>query len=534
MANKTLFSSNTKKSAQAGDLTTNSAGGTAYQMADRSALAQFALTGCFNNTYYTQAENQLDTVLTLLQKVSKEKDGLNFIAKLAIFSREKGHMKDMPAFLMSFLAFNAPQLYEQCFATVFNNAKMVRNHIQMVRSGKFMGKKSFPGPMRRQLKNWFKTRKADRLFRDNVGTPSLNDIIKMVHPVPETKEQEALYSYLIGKKPEEIKGTKFGATKEDLPELVKAYEDFKKDTSREVPEVPFEMLSSLNINDNVWTQIAKNAPWQMTRMNLNTFKRHNVLNDKKMVEILAERLSDEKKIKEAKAFPYQLMSAYMNAKDMPNEILSALKQAMEISVENIPSFDGEVYVFVDVSGSMTSSITGFRAGATSSIRCLDVASLIACSIARRNPNTKVIPFDTSLHTTAKVDVEKSIIENAQYLTRFGGGGTNCSLGLEMLVNKNAKVDLVIYVSDNESWADRYGGYGTRSSKNWETILQNNPNAKLVNIDLTPNTTVQVKDREGVLNIAGFSDQVFDVIKQFIKYGNDASHMVQYIEDDIVV
>lgn len=44
----------------------------------------------------------------------------------------------------------------------------------------------------------------------------------------------------------------------------------------EVPDVPFQMLTSLKPGRQEWQAIARNASWQMTRMNLNTFVRQGV------------------------------------------------------------------------------------------------------------------------------------------------------------------------------------------------------------------------------------------------------------------
>ena len=43
--------------------TVNEAGGHAYKLSPKQALAQYAATGCFNNTFYADATEQLDSVL---------------------------------------------------------------------------------------------------------------------------------------------------------------------------------------------------------------------------------------------------------------------------------------------------------------------------------------------------------------------------------------------------------------------------------------------------------------------------------------
>ena len=88
----------------------------------------------------------------------------------------------------------------------------------------------------------------------------------MVHPKPKTDSRAALYGYMIGRA--------YDASK--LPELVKQFEAFKAKETSTVPDVPFQMLTALSLGQTEWTAIARQAPWQMTRMNLNTFARHGV------------------------------------------------------------------------------------------------------------------------------------------------------------------------------------------------------------------------------------------------------------------
>jgi hypothetical protein len=58
LANKSLFSSSKSKLPRA--TARNEAGGPAYSLAPKQALAQLAATGTFGNTFYTTAETQLD------------------------------------------------------------------------------------------------------------------------------------------------------------------------------------------------------------------------------------------------------------------------------------------------------------------------------------------------------------------------------------------------------------------------------------------------------------------------------------------
>jgi 60 kDa SS-A/Ro ribonucleoprotein len=518
MASKKLFSnqsSNSKsvKVVKASD-TVNKAGGQAYSLSDKAALAQYAMTGCFNGTFYSSDKDQLTKTLELAAKVSPE-----FLAKLAVYSRQKGLMKDMPAVLAALVASREPELLVKIFSKVVDSPKMLRNFVQVIRSN-VSGRKSLGTRPKKLIQAYLENLNDEQLFKADVGNdPSLQDIIKLVHPRPSNKNRNAMYAYLLDKE----------YNKGDLCQLACQFESFKKDLTGEIPDVPFQMLTALPLTKDHWKSIANHATWTQVRMNLNTFARHGVLEDSKLVSALAEKLSNPDQVRRAKVFPYQLFSAFQNIDDkVPAKLNIALQKAAEVACENIPEVNGKVYVMVDVSGSMASPVTGNRGTVSSKMRCIDVAALVAAAILRKNPEAVVMPFDTRVHT-AKMNPLDSIMTNAAYLAKFGGGGTNCSLPLEHLNKDGATGDLVIYVSDNESWMDsgRYNATSTMTA--WQKFKARNPKAKLVCIDIQPGGTTQANDRADILNIGGFSDQVFDVIAKFVELGNNKDLWVQAIE-----
>ena len=74
MANTNLFQS--IKNCFTKTDTYNEAGGIAYTLTPKQQLAQLAATGCLNNTFYADAQSQLDQVLKLAENLDAE-----FIAK---------------------------------------------------------------------------------------------------------------------------------------------------------------------------------------------------------------------------------------------------------------------------------------------------------------------------------------------------------------------------------------------------------------------------------------------------------------------
>ncbi len=65
---------------------------------------------------------------------------------------------------------------------------------------------------------------------------------------------------------------------------------------------------------------------------------------------------------------------------------------------------------------------------------------------------------------------------------------------------------------------------------WVSFKARNPAAKLVCIDLQPYGSTQAPDRDDVLNVGGFSDQVFEVVAEFLKGGQGQDHWARVIEE----
>ena len=514
MANTTLFQS--IKNCFTKTDTYNEAGGIAYTLTPKQQLAQLAATGCLNNTFYADAQSQLDQVLKLAESLDAE-----FIAKTAVYARQKGFMKDMPALLLAVLAQKDVNMLARVFDQVVDNGKMLRNFAQIIRSGA-VGRKSFGNRPKKLMQTWLLTATEKQLLNAAVGnSPSLADVVKMVHPKPREAWRAAWFAWLIGKPYD----------REALPPITRAFEDYKQSREGELPNVPFQMLTALDLNSGDWAQIACNGSWQQVRQNLNTFLRHEVFAKSKNIKMVAEKLRDETAIARARVLPYQLLTAYQaTSNQMPSEIREALQDAMETAVQNVPVIQGKVVVCPDVSGSMHSSVTGYRGSATSKTRCIDIAALVSAAMLRTNPQARVIPFE-QITVNVQLNPRDSIMTNAEKLAIIGGGGTACSAPLAMLNREKADVDLVIIVSDNESWADDSQGWGATTSlmKEWDILKRRCPEAKLVCLDIQPYTKAQARNRQDILNIGGFSDQVFSLIGSFAKRGMGTDFWVEEIE-----
>ncbi len=182
---------------------------------------------------------------------------------------------------------------------------MLRNFVQIMRSG-VVGRKSLRTLPKRLILQWLESKSDRQLFVGSMGSdPSLADVIKMVHPKSLSASRNARFAYIIGK----------AYSQDELPEIVRQYKKFKRNTNPgkvAAPDVPFQMLTALPLTKVDWERTTRNATWQTTRMNLNTFARHGVFDNKEMSRVVANRLRTADLIQKANVFPYQLLTAWNN------------------------------------------------------------------------------------------------------------------------------------------------------------------------------------------------------------------------------
>ena len=362
MANKSVFASLAGRLLPKADAT-NAEGAKAYALGAEHKLAQLAMTGTFGGGFYQDAQAEVSALVAAAEAVEPM-----FLAQTAVHVRAQGNMKDTPALLLAVLAARDPALFAAAFPRVVTSGRMLRTFVQTLRSGQ-AGRKSLGSRPKKMVQNWLNTASDAQLLAASVGNaPSLADVIRMVHPKPETMARAAFYAWLIGKPAETAA----------LPAAVRDLLAFRAGATDLMPDVPFQMLADLPLTPAQWADVARRGSWQMLRQGLNMLDRKGAFTVAGAAQHAAEILRDPGRIRTAKAMPYQLLATLQAlSPDVPAVLRDALHDAMEISVSNVPVLAGSVVVCPDVSGSMSSPVTGYRPGATSTVRCIDVAALVA-------------------------------------------------------------------------------------------------------------------------------------------------------------
>lgn len=159
-----------------------------------------------------------------------------------------------------------------------------------------------------------------------------------------------------------------------------------------------------------------------------------------------------------------------------------------IAVNNIPKYDGETLVVLDVSGSMSG-------------KPAIIGSLFASVLIKSN-NADFITFSDSANYR-NVNPMDSTITIANSI-RFASGGTNFRSIFQVA---NKKYERVIILSDMQGWI----GYETPTKEfnYWKQATGANP--FVYSFDLNSYGSMQFPETN-VFCLAGFSEKVFDIMK----------------------
>ena len=229
---------------------TNDEGAPAYALPPKHALAQYAATGCLNSTFYASAEEQLDEVLELCAKVDAE-----FIAADGgVLPRAWLHEGHAGAAVARPVACTSRDCSSRVFARVSTTARCSATSCRSCARAP-SGRKSLGTRPKRLVRRGSSSATDEAFFEArSATTPSLADIVKMVHPKP--RSARARGALRVPDRPPH--------DAEALPGWsavrgVQGREPSLRGAGRAVPDADRAAAGAAE-----WAEIARNGSWQMT------------------------------------------------------------------------------------------------------------------------------------------------------------------------------------------------------------------------------------------------------------------------------
>jgi len=445
--------------------TVNLAGGEAHAQTPELELVSILLTSFANDQFYRSAGNTFEQLKSLIAKCDKK-----FVAQAAVYARTQFGMRSITHVVASELARHisgqdwAKDFYKAIVYRPDDMMEILAYHI--AKNGKIPNalKKGFALAFDR-----FDKYQLAKYRGENKGV-KLIDVVNLVHPVPTEKNADAIKALVSG-------GLKSFDTWES--EMTKAGQlaandeekaDFKKDVwirlIREKKIGYFALLRNLR-------NIIEQAP--------------------EIVNEAIETLTNEALIKKSLVLPFRFLTAYdeiqkLSSDKIVRDVLMALNKAVDISVNNVPVFDGETLVVLDVSGSMQG-------------KPAQIGSLFAAVLIKSN-NADFMTFaDTAKYRNVNPMDSTVTIANS---IRFSAGGTNFH---SIFQTANKKYDRIIILSDMQGWVGSFTP--EREYKQYKQATGVNP--FIYSFDLNSYGSMQFPE-QNVFCIAGFSDKVLDTMK----------------------
>ena len=522
----------------------NFMGEMAFKMEDKEELISTVMTTFLQDEYYEKEATKIARIQELLKKV----DPL-FAAKLAIYARNQGNLRSVTHFIAAEIAKYVSgsewgkRFYDKIIVRPDDMSEIVSAyaHINGM-SQKNISK--IPNAMKGGFKTALERLDAYQIdkYKMQNREVSLIDLVRLFHPKGNQKNAEAFKRLVNGESLEGLYETKIFEK-----EMTKAGQLTKNATEDEKKEAKHEAISEVLGN-------IKGMPI----MNLIRNLRNIILYAPDKVEDACAQLRIKDKILKSRLLPFRFATAYAEVEKMTwdksdtdtaiafesdkvkNEltkaqfnslkrsVLDALEDAIQYSVGNIPELEGNVAILVDHSGSCRGDAGGSSVvSAFSKTSTAMIGNLFGSMMAYRQKNVYIGLFGDKL---IDVPMDRSM-KMLDFNKKSFDEGARCGLGTETgiydfmrkCVDEKKKVDNVVVFSDCQIGTGPYNftpWYGSKSSDSgghfhelFNKFKKLNPKCNWIVVNLRQSGGTSVFDKSmRILNIAGWSDKIFDVIK----------------------
>lgn len=296
------------------------------------------------------------------------------------------------------------------------------------------------------------------------------DVIQLVHPAADSVKQNALFKFALDRRYSNVE-----SIPEELTKLVARDTLMGLDVKRRKAAMltlgaeglkeagmTWEALSGWlqgPMDAKAWEAIIPSMGYMALLRNLRNFQQAGV--DKKVYREVLSKISDENQVLRSKQFPFRFLAAY-NANKGNLITAAALEQALEYSLDNVPSLPGRTLVLVDRSGSMF----GFHAS-DKELTMADKAAIFGSAIALRAENATLVQFGTR---SEEVKFKKTDSVLPMLSKFYGMGGTSTTKAIQEHYNGH---DRVVVITD-EQYNGSYSSYNWYGGNPSEAVPKNIP------------------------------------------------------------
>jgi hypothetical protein len=470
-------------------------------------------------------------ILALARSVDPE-----FVMRLAVYARQELHLRTVPQVLLTEVA-NRKDLEGEDKTFVVEAAADIMSRADEPGEVLAYQLREFGRPVpqciRRALRNRmnrlseyeaFKYRGANRDI-------SLHDVLNMARPEPKDERQEALFNWLIeGELDEDLlpqiaAREKLLSLEEFGPEAVELIEQSHATWQ--------DVTGQFGSTPEVWSAV--HLPYMALLRNLRNLLEADALTDEHLATI-----RDPERVRKSKQFPYRFWSAYRALTGaqvrgmfgtrqtpapsgrVPENLLSALREAVAISGENMPHLAGTTAIFTDHSGSMDNPVT------EKSLITRAEIGFVLSALAHRCCDDVVVGVFGEDYRMVYLNADADPMTNVEKLASNDvGHSTYGWKAIRWLRNEGVEVDRILVFSDMQLYAAPQPGPSRGHNYSLAEEMARyrseiNSDARLVTIDLAGYGTLQMPEDDPLTLIgAGWSEKVLDFIPLWEEGGESA-------------
>lgn len=475
-------------------------------------LALLTVSNYLEDTFYVKAEDRVKRMQELVDKANPD-----FVNRLAVVARKEFNNRTTPVALLAMQTLQKRELPDVVINGVFVRGDEVLTYLGAVKA---LSRKKIVTPQAKKVGNrvlnTLTQRKAMRYMGGSKNW-NLSDAIRVVHPTGIDEERSALFAFIVAAKREGSATAGWEALTEVQRSRLKFVEKSINGSVEEQSDTSWEKARSAGAS---WQTVVDGMGYMALLRNLRNFLQDVSASETEFWDKVVSRLRDRNEVARSKQMTYRMLSAYKaieaaSSNRKVTQVRSALEDAMEYSIDNIPELTGKTLVLIDTSASMTSAAMSDKSG----VSCADVAACLGIAAARRF-NADVVEF-ASTAAIYKVDPNKSVLANIKdFTSRSGRVGHGTTLEYVPRVVKISDYDNVIVFSDMQMAESRWGGDSIVTSS------LKGVKGKVFSVDLAGyEAGFQLTNNPKVVSIGGFSDATLRLISMSTGKG-----IVDYIKN----
>ena len=450
--------------------TTNHDGHVAYSMTDKAKLVTQVLTSFFNESKF-YGDNSKDMAETIQRVIKQDAD---FVSRLAVYARRVFNMRSVAHVLTAYLA-HEPEGKPYVRKTVRGITLRGDDATELMAFYLNTFGKPIPNSLRKGIEDVFGGFDEYTLakYKGEGKSVKMRDLLCLCRPAPRDDAQSAMWKRLLEGK-------------------------------LETPVTWETQLSANGNNRKTWENLIDSGKVGYMALLRNL---RNIINAKpRNIEKVWATIENPDAVRRSKQLPFRFLSAYKQVGSIAGSRgLDALEDAVDAATANLPRLHGTTVIAVDVSGSMSGTVS-----AKSDVRCVEIGMLLGLIANRICDNSIFYTFDTSL-TRVPLSRRAAILDTVVNKSA-PGGGTNMDLPFVAMKRDGIKADRIIIISDNMC----NSGYTWYNHKTVQSLAddyrrESGCDLWVHAIDLQGYGTQQFHGAKTNI-IAGWSEKVFDFVQ----------------------